>query len=49
MKVKELREKLEEFEDDYLVLIDIDIENTPCLNIDTVYEGSLWNIIIKTE
>lgn len=47
MKVKELKEKLEAFDDDHDVFVDIGYEDTPCFNVVRVYEGSLWNIVIE--
>lgn len=50
MTVKELKQKLEMFNDDYEVNIDLDTyDNELCdiIPISDVYEGSCWNVVIK--
>lgn len=50
MTVKELKQKLEMFDDDYEVIIDLDTcdnELSDIIPISEVYEGSCWNVVIK--
>lgn len=46
MTVGELKTKLEDYPDDYDVLVNYD-DDMPCMNVDQVREGSLWNVILE--
>lgn len=47
MTVGELKEYLDQYNDDYEVLVDTGDDDAPLIYVEEVYEGANWNIILK--